>query len=190
MDRGQLIELVIICLIIILILSISGCIVIREEGSEYSEEDWRNWPIIKSSEEFESGYSSENSDEIVRFDITEYYVTKVIFELTWEDEPSQYLNGTNEPDEFNITVFTPWHESFNSGIIHNSINEEGQIIVTIEIQDDDIDNSSAYGEWTVNIHCGECGDDSSLIPSLGERKTKDAGNSWELSYYYEYHSNN
>ena len=27
-------------------------------------------------------------------------------------------------------------------------------------------NSSAYGEWTVNIHCVECGDDSSSFGNL------------------------
>ena len=46
-------------------------------------------------------------------------------------------------------------------------------------------NSSAYGEWTVNIHCVECGDDSS---SFGNRMTSDTGNEWDLTYYYEYHS--
>jgi len=189
MNRGKIIKLIIICLIIISFLSLSGCIDNNDGNDEYSEEDWRNWPIIKSSEESESGYSSENSSEIVRFDITGYYVTKVIIELTWEDEPSQYFNGTNEPDSFNLTVYIPWGEISNSNVIFNQINKEGQIIVTIEVPEDDIANSTAYDEWTVNIHCGECGDDSSFTPLLGMQTTEDAGNEWELTYYYEYHTN-
>ena len=181
MKRGQIIKLVIICSIIFSFFSLSGCILYRESNPEYDEEDWRSWPINQSSEETKSGYSIENSDEIVRFNITDYYVTKVIIELAWEDEPSKFFRGTNEPDYFNFTVYTSWGEVYYSELNSSYVREE------IEISEANIVNSSAYGEWTVNIYCGECGDDSE---SFGIRTIPDTGNEWDLTYYYEYHSSN
>ncbi len=187
MNRGQLIKLVITCSIIISFLSSSGCVDNNGNDDEYSEEDWRNWPLIKSSEEQSSGYSYENSDEIVRFNITDYYITRVIIELTWEDEPSQYAQGTNHPDTFNITIITPWQKAYYSDYTSNPINGEGQILETIVVPEYDVAENLPIGEWSVTIHCVNCGDDRSGSPII--QIAEDSGNSWMLSHYYEYHSN-
>ena len=109
-------------------------------------------------------------------------------ELTWEDEPSQYLHGTNQPDSFNLTVITPWQKTINSDINSNPLNGEGKITENVEIAEFDIANNTATGEWSVNIHCVNCGEDISNPPL--NRVTEDPGNSWVLSYYYEYHRSN
>jgi hypothetical protein len=193
MNRGQLIELIIVCSMLITILSVSGCI---ENGNDNDnndqdlEEEWREWPIVQSGIDQTSGYSSENTDEVIGVSITNYYVTNVTIVLKWKDEPSTYINGTNEPDYFNFSVFTPWDEVFFSDIIGNPIDGEGQINLTINALDKYIMNIPENGEWLVKIHCGECGDDYSQPNLFGMvRSTTDIGNVWEWSYYYEYHSN-
>lgn len=186
MNRGQLIELIIICSMIISFLCLSGCVDNNGSDDGKTENDWRYWPIKTSAKESESGYSSEQSDKVIGFNINENYVTKVIIELTWEDEPSSYLSGTNEPDSFNITIITPRHKTFHSDITANPVHGEGRILETIEILEYNIINNSAIGVWTVNIHCVNCGEDISNPPLV--QITEDSGNSWELTYYYEYYS--
>ena len=46
------------------------------------------------------------------------------------------------------------------------------------------------GNWSVMIHCGDCGNQVLIGPSGDERATveEDNGNTWVLIYYYEYHS--
>jgi hypothetical protein len=188
MNRGQLIELIIICSVLFSFLCLSGCVENGNDNTnEESEDDWREWPKFQSSKELRSGYSTEYSEEIERFNLHENYITEVFIELTWEDEPSTYPSGSNEPDTFNITIITPQQNEIYSDITGNPINGQGNIFETIVVPEYEIANNTAVGEWTVKIFCQSCGEDNSntLIPLISE----DPGNSWELRYYYEYHSN-
>lgn len=193
MNRGQLIELIIICSIIITILSLSGCI---ENGNDNDnndqdlEEDWREWPIIKSDAGYEQSHSDENSEEIIIVNITEEYVTSLTVELTWEDEPpvSQYYE--NQPDTFKLRVSTSWEEDIKSNMTNNSIGEAGYINLTINVSEDDIVTSAMVGEWAINIQCVDCGDQERSIGPIGFTTMQDDSNAWELTYYYEFHRSN
>ena len=187
MNWGYSSKLIVICSFVMLFFSLSGCI--NDNGGDGgSEEDWREWPIVQSSVERESGHCNEGESEIEEFDIYDYYVTKIYIELYWEDEPNITTGRTNvnQPDSFNITIFTPWNETINSDVIFNPIGGIGHILETIEVPEEGIVNNTANGEWIVYIHCTECGNFESEFGSIG---FTDNGNSWDLSYYYEYHSN-
>ena len=188
MHRGQSIKLIVICSIIVTSLSLSGCVDDNGSNDGGIDDDWRYWPKIKSSVEEWSGYSSEQSEKVVGFNINENYIARVIIELTWEDEPSSYISGTNYPDSFNLTIFTPWQKVIHSDTSGNRLNGEGQILESIDIPPNDVANNTAVGEWSVTIRCLECGEDKSNPPIV--RITEDSGNEWLLERYYEYHSNN
>ena len=189
MDRGQIIKLIIICLFLIVFLSLSGCVENgNDNNNEKSEEDWREWPKIKSSKELRNGYSTEYSEEIERFNLNENYITKVFIELTWEDEPSAFPSGSNEPDTFNITIITPQLKEIYSDVTGNQIGSKGKILVSIEVPYHEVASNTAVGEWEVRIFCQSCGEDNSNEPV--PRVSEDPGNSWELIYYYEYHLSN
>jgi len=197
MNRGQLIELIIICSIIITILSLSGCIEDsndNDNNDQNLEEDWRYWPIIKSSVNQTIGeVLAENSiTTITIYNINESYLTQVFFELHWNDEDNLKDNGTykvqNQPDYFNFTVNSPWGERYYSETLGNSHNGSGIIFLNISVP-------STYegdGSFLVNIYCGDCGDQVAVGPGVSEGPVveEDAGNGWELLYYYKYHSKN
>jgi hypothetical protein len=190
-EKGGTKILVIFTIYIILIsIGLSGCVDNNNNNSndeQKTETDWRYWPINQSSVEQESGYSNENSYEVESFYLNENYISKVFIELTWEDEPSVYTGGTNEPDSFQINIITSWQKAFNSEVTSNPLYGEGQIIETIVVPKNNDANNSAIGEWSVNIHCVNCGED--ISNDLLLQATEDSGNSWVLKYYYEYHSN-
>jgi hypothetical protein len=189
MNRGQLAKLIIVGSITMLFLSLSGCVDNNSEngnGNGGPKDDWQKWPKFQSSIELRSGYSTEFSEEIERFNLYEKYITKIFIELTWEDEPSNYMGGTNEPDTFNITIITSQQKEIYSDITGNPLGGEGKIRETIVVPEYEIANNTAVGEWTVKIFCQSCGEDTSNAPI--PRISEDPGNSWEIKYYYEYHS--
>jgi hypothetical protein len=151
--------------------------------------NFRDWPIVESVQKHVSGSATEQSDEVVVINITEMYITKIYFTLNWLDEaPATGLGDyTNEPDEFNFTVLTPWDEPFESEDRFNEIDAAGVIELTVAIPEKGVE-TAALGEWEINIHCGICGNHVPRFNVGGVREIEDNGNDWVLTYYYEFHS--
>ncbi len=180
--------------IVIIVIALVGAAVggkpkSEETGSDEKFNDYRSWPIKESSAKHTSGSSQENSDETLVFNITDNYVTQLIIELNWLDETSDSRNYENQPDSFNFTVFTAWDEVISSDDVFNPVGEAGLITETITIPEEGI-KDAAIGEWTISIHCGNCGDQVPIVSLLGLREIEDTGNDWILNYHYEFHSNN
>lgn len=179
----------IIIVIIFLIPLFNIFIGFSSSSKEETEEDWREWPIRNSPLKHISYTSPENSDYAVEFNITEYYVISVHFELNWHDEEPDSNIYENQPDSFSFTVQTPWGQEINFVEEPNSANGIGQITEVIEIPEAGI-KDNAIGEWKVNVHCGDCGDQETTNGLIGLRTIQDAGNDWVLKYYYEFHLKN
>jgi len=181
--------------IIIVVIALVGAAVggspkVKKDGED-EEDDYTKWPIKDSDVKHISGSSSENSDETVIFNITDKYVLRITYELNWLDEADTTGLGdyTNQPDSFNFTVLTPWEEAFSSDNVFNPQGNAGLITETIEIPEEVI-KDGAIGEWTLMIHCGECGDQTPRVSLGGYRDIQDTGNDWILTRYYEFHTNN
>ena len=161
------------------------------EDEEEGFDDYTKWPIRDSAVKHMSGSGIENSDETIIINITDKYVLRVFIELNWLDEADATGLGdyTNQPDSFNFTVFTPWEEAFSSDNVFNPQGDAGLITETIEIPEEGIEDG-AIGEWTIIIHCGECGDQTPRFSLIDARVEDDTGNDWILTRYYEFHTNN
>ena len=86
--------------------------------------------------------------------------------------------------------FECFKQKFISSLdVFNPIDGAGQIIEEIVIPEAGI-KDGAIGEWKVNIHCGDCGDQEPRFSPGDFRDIADTGNDWRLSYYYEFHTNN
>jgi hypothetical protein len=132
----------------------------------------------------ESGYVQENSFIDVPETIERDKLQTVECRLTWTDEPSQYFQGTNEPDELGITIIAPNGEESDT-----DSSTGGSVSVSFQLPDyeEDKEFEEKYmGEWTFRVEAGNCGDDSSR---LGFRTTADNGNDWNLEYSYTYMDN-
>ncbi len=186
-DRIMIILGIVIVIIALVGAAVGGSPKITEEDEE-SAVDFRNWPIRTSPIRHISGSSQENSDEVIVINVTDKYVVRVVVELNWLDEAPERNNLENQPDSFNFTVFTPWEETISSDDVFNPIGNAGQITETIVTPEEGIEDA-AIGEWTISIHCGNCGDQVPTINIIGLREVEDTGNDWVLDYYYEFHTN-
>jgi hypothetical protein len=57
------------------------------------------------------------------------------------------------------------------------------------VPEEGIESSAALGEWKINIHCGNCGDQEPTISIIGIRDIADTGNGWALEFQYWFHTN-
>ncbi len=132
----------------------------------------------------ESGTTAENSNTDLTIDIDKEKLLEISCTLHWTDEPSQYFQGTNEPDEFKVSIISPKHET----VEESELSTSGTVTATASLPDYEeaefIDNY--IGDWIIRIEAGNCGDDSARVPLLGIRLTEDLGNDWTLDYSYRY----
>lgn len=131
-----------------------------------------------------SGYTDEqdSTDEVVNID--QETLTEVSCTLRWNDESSQYFQGTNEPDEFKVYIIAP-----NDEIMAESpISTSGSVSATATLPDyEETEDFAVYqGDWIFRIEAGDCGDDTAFIPLGGIRTTPDEGNDWDLEYTYTF----
>jgi hypothetical protein len=183
---------VILVIIALVGAAVGGSPKITEDGVK-PEEDYHTWPTKRSSIQHIIGeVLAENSYTTITIsNINESYLTQVFFELHWEDEDNLKDAGVykvqNKPDYFNFTVVTPWEEEFNSETAASSYGGAGVILLDVPVPDDE----SSLGDWRITIYCGDCGDQVivGVIGGEGPVAEEDTGNGWELSYYYEFHSN-
>jgi hypothetical protein len=173
---------------------ISGTPKISEDGTDDIVDDYTKWPLKRSSMYHVSGEPlNENSFTTLTItNINDTYITRVFFELHWEDEDNIKDAGiskiVNEPDYFNFSVLTPWEQFNNSDTLGSEYGGSGLILLDIDIPEID----AARGDWVVTVYCGDCGDQVVVGPGgtvLSTYETDDSNN-WELSYYYEFHTNN
>ena len=66
----------------------------------------------------------------------------------------------------------------------------GLIVEEVVVPEEVLDTNVATGEWKINIHCGNCGDNEPRINIIGIRTIDDTGNDWSLSYQYDFHASN
>lgn len=166
-------------------------------GSPKMEEDtepeinYHDLPIKSSAMKHITGeVLNEYSGTLVEInDINESYVTKVYFELHWEDEANIRDPGVgkieNQPDYFNFTVITPWQAEILSDTVAS---EDGAGVIMMEIPVPE--DGEVRGKWSIFIYCGECGDQVVIGPLGRELFTyeEDTGNGWELSYKFDFHT--
>lgn len=132
-----------------------------------------------------SGHTNEqdSTDEIIN--INQETLTEVSCTLRWTDEPSQYFQGTNEPDEFKVAIIAPNGDTLDE----SSISTSGSVTATAVLpnyEETDDFTIDFLGDWTVRIEAGDCGDDSAFIALGGVRTTADNGNDWDLEYSYQF----
>ena len=135
------------------------------------------------------GYTEENSIYEVNFDIPEDY-SKLVWvncTLTWTDEASIFMQGTNDPDEFKVTIIAPNKKEVESDFSFNSQSGAGLVGASFKLDyEEDGFRDNFLGTWTIEVEAGECGNDAAFIPLLGRREENDYGNDWSLSYVYTY----
>jgi hypothetical protein len=194
-DRTIVFLGLIIVIIALVGAGISGAPKIVEGDDKDPSDDYKNWPTKRSSvyhvigEELAEG----SSTTITITNINDTYITRVFFELHWEDEDNIKdaggLKVENKPDYFNFSVMTPWGQFNLSENLGSEYGGAGQILMDITVPE----MGAAADEWLVTITCVDCGDQVVVGPITGtELYTYEAddSNGWELSYYYEFHTNN
>jgi MFS family permease len=133
-----------------------------------------------------NGYAAENSEVQESIDINEPNVISVTFTLTWIDEDSQYQFGTNDPDEFSLSVMPP-----NGTEETTPVSSNGAVTLTVEINAWRNAYNEYYngtGQYDISVNCHNCGDDSAVFGLGIIRTTADNGNAWTLEINYEYYS--
>ena len=131
----------------------------------------------------ENGDTDEYQHNDVGLEITEEQ-SKLMWvncTLTWQDEDSEYFLGTNEPDEFQVSIIAPNDEFESSGF---STGGEVSASFHLDYEEDDFEENY-ISSWTLRVEAGECGDDSALAGRI-IRTTADDGNNWNLRFSYTY----
>jgi membrane protease YdiL (CAAX protease family) len=130
-------------------------------------------------------YSStvdENSQDDFQFEIAEdnYRLLWINATLTWQDESSGFFGGTNDPDNFKISIINPNGDT----IAESSMENSGSISLNAPI-DHTVENfkEENTGTWILVIEAGECGDDFSRF---GFRTIQDSGNTVSLDIQYTF----
>jgi hypothetical protein len=134
----------------------------------------------------EPGYTNENQVYDFSFTISEETpkLKWVNCSLSWTDEPSNYPLGTNEPDQFGVSIIAPDGTSMDE----SGFTTAGSASASVELDFTVEEFIDTYlGEWTIRIEAGTCGDDSSVGSIFGiVLTTEDQGNAWSLDYSYTY----
>jgi MFS family permease len=184
---------VLICAILIPIVLITTFIMptysFRDPFAEEDEE--KPVPLVWASfSDLEVSQTPENSQSEIIINVNETRLVWFNCTLAWRDEPSQYSLGTNEPDEFKITLIAPSGETVDeSSFTSNSPGGLGRIEINSPkldyTEEGFVDNY--VGDWTILVEAGDCGDDYARPNLFGfVRSTADTGNLWELLYVYTF----
>lgn len=128
-----------------------------------------------------NGHTNENSETDFPVTIDYEKLKEVSCTLTWTDEGTSFFRGTNEPDEFQLSIIAPNDEV----VAESDLSSTSPISATATLPDfneeDFVENY--VGSWIIRVEAGDCGDDHSRF---GLRSTADTGNDWDLEYSYEY----
>ncbi len=140
------------------------------------------WVIGHGSGMGEDRYLDEYTSEDLQYYIEEDIIIRIEFYIWWEDEDDQPL-CENEPDEFRLTVETPWGELKQSEWVQNQHGESASITLTFE-RENDPSNKGSAGTFKVTVECGECGDQWYTNPhTIGH---EDTGNDYTIGSEYDY----
>ena len=136
-----------------------------------------DFEIISST----TGYTDENNAHDFPLTIEYEKLREVSCTLTWTDEGTSYFRGTNEPDEFKLSIIAPNDEV----VAESEFSSSGSVSATATLPDFNEENfvENYIGSWTILVEAGDCGDDYALF---GRRSTADTGNDWDLEYSYIY----
>jgi hypothetical protein len=174
----------IIIVIIIVLAGIGGAFLLISGGDSKGKKDNKPSEPVNlaevTSSQMETGYTAENQDSTVQFNLDEPRLKWINCSLYWNDEPSQYVLGINDPDSFKIAVIAPNGET----VAESQFSTSGMVDTTTEIDYTASNYEEDYvGVWTIVVSAGDCGNDKSRF---GFRETSDDGNEWVLDCLITY----
>lgn len=173
---------VLVLFIVLMIGWIFGAFDVESEGSEFAGDDYDAF-LDEFTLDPITGNSNENTEQTVSVDVNETEVTIINFTLTWDDEPNQF-GRTNEPDEFQLNVTTPWGETNETPMTANEQDETGVLELTFHAPGR-YPGTDADGTYEVIIRMGEAGEQwESFTGVIG---SQDTGNDWTLTTQYTYY---
>jgi MFS family permease len=150
----------------------------------YEDDEEPPPPILV--EAFMEGTENGNTNEFQTSDVTfalEEEQEKLVWvncTLTWQDEPTTYRRGTNDPDAFMVRIIAPNGQTVDE----SSLSTTEQVSASFNLDYTEADFEDNYlGIWTIRVEAGECGDDHG---PLGFLITADDGNTWTLEYKFTY----
>lgn len=128
-----------------------------------------------------SGSTNENSATDEELTIDSEMLLEISCSLTWTDEDSSYYGGTNEPDEFKLTIIAPNSETQAESQFSSSGTVTARASLPNYEEADFVENY--VGPWTIRVEAGTCGDDYSRFELRSE---PDNSNAWSLAFSYIY----
>ncbi len=131
-----------------------------------------------------SGHTNEQDSTDERIIIENERLLELSCILHWADEASDYFQGTNEPDEFKVSILTPKGEVLDESEESTS----GTVTASARLPDFEEDDfiENYVGDWIIRVQAGNCGDDSAFVRLGGLRTTPDTGNDWTLDFSFKY----
>ena len=174
-------------IVILVVAGAAGAFILMSGGEKKKKEE----NVLSEPENFatvfepivEIGYTEENQNSEVSFSVEEPRVTWINCSLYWNDEPSQYPAGTNNPDQFGISVFN----SNGDLVAEDGFSDSGMVDCSVEIDcEDENYEDDCLGTWTVVVSAGDCGDDEARFSIGGLRSVEDTGNEWMLNCLISY----
>lgn len=171
-----------ISLAVFLLLAVSVGAYARETslGGDSGDLPERPWTPQKKYGDREDEYLDEYSSMEFSYWHGISTIYSINFTLRWADEADETL-AENYPDEFRLTVESPWNETKQSDWVANEHGEEGVIELSFLIEGDPGDTGS-LGHFNVTVECGECGDQwYTNPPTVG---LADNGNNFLLTHDY------
>lgn len=151
-------------------------------GSGADEPPERPWVPVNREGEREDDHLDENTQREYSYWPGIDSIFAINFTLRWTDEEDEPM-ATNDPDEFRLTVETPWGETQRSEWVANEHGEEGIIELKFMLESDPGPTQS-LGHFNATVECGECGDQwYTNPPTIG---LTDGGNDYTLTHEYGY----
>jgi hypothetical protein len=146
---------VVVCLAPMLVLAGAGGGTEKVVFTGYGEDDEGVGELVEVDHSFPAvtGEAGENTEEDRILNVEFQRAISVSVTLTWTDEGSSFVRGTNEPDEMGFLLTSPGGESFSS-----DISTSGSVSESFTL-DESAAKDHYTGEWTLTIICGDCGDD-------------------------------
>jgi membrane protease YdiL (CAAX protease family) len=127
----------------------------------------------------DAGTLSEGSETEIPIAFSHNYIISIKLSLSWTDEASSFVQGTNQPDTFTVQLLDPEKE-----VLDEDSGEAGNLGITWSTRDPEEKNFN--GTFIVIVRLDSAGDD---VSRFGVRSVQDTSNDYSLeieyySYYY------
>jgi hypothetical protein len=171
----------------VVIIALIGAVVGAQSVVEGDDEPPGYEEVSEIFKETRTGYTGERGETeetLSTTDLTGDFqrLTEIQVTLTWQDEAPSGVGSnlqTNEPDQFSVSITSPWEESMESEIVTAS---QGSVSTKFTVEEESEEETT--GEWIITVICGESGD---TWGRFGIRKVSDdTGNDWSLAITVDY----